>query len=270
MPPFPDFLAAARALAPRTAVVLGSGLGASVARVRPAAEVQFADVPEFAAPTTLGHSGRVIAGTWAGVPVLVFQGRLHFYEGNPWGRVTAPVRLAADLGVRTLILTNAAGGIRDDLNPGDLMVISGHVSLLDPDDWWRAAADYPGPHPLQLFDPESIERLQALSAAAGRPLPAGTYAALTGPCYETPAEIRALRAMGADAVGMSTVREAEEASARGLRIVAISCITNKAAGLSAGPLDHAEVIQNAAAPADRLANLLEIFIVETVSGPQIA
>src|SRR5205085_6302526 len=131
--PFPTFRSAAVALAPRAAVVLGSGLGAVVGRVVATAEIPFADVPGFAAPSVHGHSGRALVGLWGGTPVLVFQGRMHYYEGHPWERVTAPVRLAAELGVKTLILTNAAGGIRPDLRPGDLMAVRGHIQLLDRD-----------------------------------------------------------------------------------------------------------------------------------------
>jgi purine-nucleoside phosphorylase len=253
---FPAFLSAARSLAPKAAVVLGSGLGRVVDRVAVTSEVSFADVPGFAAPTVHGHSGRALAGTWDGVPVLVFQGRMHYYEGNPWDRVTAPVRLAAELGVNRLILTNAAGGIRDDLNPGDLMAVRDHIKLLDRDAWRAAALRSASRLSGSPYSPRIVDRLTDLG------LPAGTYAALTGPCYETPAEIRALAAVGADAVGMSTAVEAEAARDLGIEVAAVSCVTNKAAGLSAGPLDHKDVLRTAAAPADRLANLIGRLVVE--------
>lgn len=256
--PFAQFRPAASALAPRVAVVLGSGLGPVADRVRVTAEVRFADLPGFAAPTVRGHPGRAIVGTWDGVPVLVFQGRMHYYEGHPWDRLTAAVRLAADLGVKTLVLTNAAGGIRPDLAPGDLMLVRGHIALLGPNDW-RHAADPARPTP---YSADLVARLRDHAAAAEWTLPIGTYAALTGPCYETPAEIRALAALGADAVGMSTAAEAEAAAAVGLEVAAISCITNKAAGIGTGPLDHAEVLRTAAAPADRVANLVGRLLVE--------
>ena len=148
---------------------------------------------------------------------------------------------------RELVLTNAAGGIRADLVPGELMLIERHLPLLDAAGWKSLVGAAP-------YSARLIARLQSLSAP--RSLPTGTYAALTGPCYETPAEIRALRQMGADAVGMSTAREAEAAHALGMEVAALSCITNKAAGLGYGPLDHTEVLQTAAAPADRLADLI--------------
>jgi purine-nucleoside phosphorylase len=254
--PFAAFLSAAGSLAPKAAVVLGSGLGRVVERLAVTAEIGFADLPGFAAPTVRGHSGRALAGAFDGVPVLVFQGRTHSYEGHPRDRVTAAVRLAADLGVKRLILTNAAGGIRADLNPGDLMAIRGHIKLLDRDAWRAAALRTASRLNVGPYSPRLIDRLTELG------LPAGTYAALTGPCYETPAEIRALAAMGADAVGMSTAMEAEAARDLGLEVAAVSCITNKAAGLAAGPLDHKEVLQTAAAPADRLANLIGRLVVE--------
>jgi purine-nucleoside phosphorylase len=237
---------------PGTAVVLGSGLGAVVDRVRPAVAVPFAAIPGFAAPTVHGHGGRAVLGDWAGERVLVFQGRMHFYEGHTWDRATAPVRLAAELGARLLLLTNAAGGIRDDLKPGDLMAIRSHLKLLDAEAWKR-------PEPRAIYSRRWIERMG---------LPEGVYAALTGPCYETPAEIRALRAMGADAVGMSTAMEAEVGVALGLEVAAVSCITNPAAGLSAGVLDHSEV-QRIAGREDvstRMANLVGRLIVESAAG----
>lgn len=152
------------------------------------------------------------------------------------------VELVADWGVQQLILTNAAGGIRDDLNPGDLMAIRGHIPLLDADGWKHRAHQGPLSQPYSLF------------AAS---LPTGIYAALTGPCYETPAEIRALRAMGADAVGMSTAKEAEAAVARGLVVAGVSCITNKAAGLTAGTLSHHEVEQTAKTAVQRLGGVID-------------
>jgi purine-nucleoside phosphorylase len=180
--------------------------------------------------------------------VIVFHGRLHFYEGKTWPQVTATVDLAHRLGATTLLLTNAAGGIHPELNPGDLMAISGHRRWLNANDAWHQPAE-------GVFSVEWANRLIDHERADGRRLIAGTYAALTGPCYETPAEIRALRAIGADAVGMSTVVEAERGVALGMTVVGLSCITNKAAGLSPGPLDHAEVLANAGAPAERVGRL---------------
>ncbi|QEL20979.1 purine-nucleoside phosphorylase [Limnoglobus roseus] len=255
MAAFAAFRDSARSLAPEAAVVLGSGLGPAVERISIVAEAKFGDLPGFAVPTVHGHGGRAILGHWAGVPVLVFQGRMHFYEGHTWERATATVRLAAELGVRKLLLTNAAGGICDDLHPGDLMPIRDHLKLLDRDAWKRPA------EPISVYSPRLLALLPETFT--------GTYAALTGPTYETPAEIRALKAMGADAVGMSTAVEAETAAKLGLEVAAISCITNKAAGLSSGVLDHSDVQHVAGQPevVGRMANLLERLIVE--GGPGI-
>jgi purine-nucleoside phosphorylase len=181
---------------------------------------------------------------------------MHYYEGHPWSRVVGTVNLAADLGIGTILLTNAAGGIRDELNPGDLMVIDKHLSLLDANAWKKIASGDAIPNP---YSPQLAAKLQALSRSK---LVVGCYAAVTGPMYETPAEIRALKALGADAVGMSTVMEALTAQERGMQVAAISCITNKAAGLSSVMLDHREV-QDVASRGDvveRLAKLVEQFL----------
>jgi purine-nucleoside phosphorylase len=256
MTPFATFAAAVRARGPRVAVVLGSGLGAVPHRFAELASIPFADVPGLVAPSVHGHSGAIGLGRCAGVPLLVFRGRLHSYEGHPWDRVAAPIRLMASWGVRALILTNAAGGIHDRLGPGDLMVLRDHLWLQTPQAVvGRIGKPSDGDSP---YSPHLIELLQR--AEPGRGLLAGIYAAVTGPCYETPAEIRALRAMGADAVGMSTAFEARTAAGLGMEVAAISCITNKAAGLTCGTLDHKEVLANAGRPAERISGLLETIL----------
>lgn len=244
-PAFDDFVRAARRLGPRTAVVLGSGLAGATAAFRESASVAFGDVPGLAPATVHGHKGRLAVGVWNDTPALVFLGRVHFYEGHPRGVVTAAVRTAADLGAKRVVLTNAAGGIHPSLQPGSLMAIRGHLPLLEPGAWRRAAAGcgVRAPYSASL-----------LALAAG--LHAGVYAALTGPCYETPAEIRALAACGADAVGMSTALEAEAAAELGLEVAAVSCVTNKAAGLGSEALGHAEVLANAKLAVGRLGELL--------------
>jgi purine-nucleoside phosphorylase len=253
MTPFAAFARAAAARAPRTAVVLGSGLGAAAAAFVERAAVGFGDVPGLVPPTVSGHGGRLAVGEWAGVPALLFRGRLHVYEGHPLGVVTAAVRVAADLGAKRLVLTNAAGGIHPSLGPGTLMALRGHFKLLGPDAWRGLAA---GAAPARPYSAPLLELMQSHEAAAGRELLAGVYAALTGPCYETPAEIRALAACGADALGMSTATEAEEGAGLGLEVAAISCVTNRAAGLSDSPLSHAEVLANAALAVGRIGELL--------------
>jgi purine-nucleoside phosphorylase len=248
MTDFDAFRAAVAAHGPRTAVVLGSGLGAAADGLAVAAAVGYAGVPGLVPPTVRGHGGRLAVGKWGGVPAVVCFGRVHFYEGHPWERVTALVRLLADLGIRSVLLTNAAGGIRPDLTPGSLMAIRGHLKLIEPDGWKRR------PTPASPYSP----RLTALLEQGD--FPAGTYAALTGPCYETPAEILALRYVGADAVGMSTAVEAEAAAGFGLEVAGLSCITNQAAGLSAGPLSHAEVEDTARDAVGRVADRIGRFV----------
>ncbi len=250
---FAPFAAAVRAAAPRSAVVLGSGLGGVTAAFHETASVAYGDVPGLVPTTVHGHKGRLAVGDWAGVPVVVAFGRLHFYEGHSWDVVTGLVRAVAGLGVKVLVLTNAAGGVHPSLNPGGLMAIRGHQKWLGGNAWTRladgAGVDAP-------YSPRLLDVMLKHEAAAGGDLLAGVYAALTGPCYETLAEVRALKASGADAVGMSTAMEAEAAAALGLEVAAVSCITNKAAGLSDGPLDHTEVLDNAKLAVDRLAALL--------------
>src|SRR5581483_253535 len=176
-------------------------------RLRRAAELPFRDVPGLhAGASVAGHRGSVLLGEWAGQPVLVFAGRLHRYEGHPWATVVRPVPIARALGAEILVATNAAGGIRDDLAPGSLMALRGHLDCTEPG-WWRHA-EQPSP-----YTPRLRELLEAAAGRQGFALPTGVYAQLTGPCYETPAEIRALRTCGADAVGMSTAREIEAAAA---------------------------------------------------------
>lgn len=236
-----------------TALVLGSGLGKIAERVTPLLSFRFEDCSSLAATRVDGHAGRVILGEWKGQRLLLFNGRNHFYEGHPWDRVVAPVRLAASLGVRQLLLTNAAGGIRDDLTPGTLMAITDHLDLTRPNSWNR-------PFRTNGHSPYSQNLLASLQAVARRfdiCVSHGTYAAVIGPNYETPAEIRAFRALGADAVGMSTAREAREAFELGLECLAISCITNRAAGLSPTRLSHEEVLLHSQQQAARLGDLLE-------------
>jgi purine-nucleoside phosphorylase len=257
MTPFAAFARTVSQLAPRTAVVLGSGLAGATAAFAERASVGFGDVPGLVPPTVHGHGGRLAAGEWAGVPALLFLGRLHFYEGHPWSVVTGTVRTAAELGAARVVLTNAAGGIHPSLKPGDLMAIRGHIKLLGPAAWRAVANDTALSQP---YSPRLIGVLQAHEVAAGRDLLAGVYAALTGPCYETPAEIRALAACGADAVGMSTAVEAEEAARLGLEVAGISCVTNKAAGLGGAPLDHAEVLVNATLAVERMGELLRHLV----------
>jgi purine-nucleoside phosphorylase len=235
------------------ALVLGSGMGGALESLVRELSIPFTDLTGLTGTTVPGHRGCLSVGDWQGRRVLVFEGRLHRYEGHPWQRVTQPVRIAFALGARLLLLTNAAGGIRDDLLPGTLMLLRDHLEWTRPDCWKLPAR--PSPYSAGLR-----QRLQRVGDHLGVSLEQGVYAAVTGPSYETPAEIRALRAWGADAVGMSTAREARAACDLGMECAAVSLITNRAAGLAAGTIHHDEVLATAAAAAHRLTRLLDGFL----------
>jgi purine-nucleoside phosphorylase len=240
-------------------VVLGSGLTPAASAFVEHATLNFAAVAGLASPTVAGHGGRIAVGQWAGIPVLLFHGRLHYYEGHSWTTVTYPIRLAQEWGITRIILTNAAGGIHPALIPGDVMALRGHIQWLTPHSWRALAAGEGFSSP---YSPRLIQVMQSHERTQGRELFSGIYAALTGPSYETPAEIRALQVCNADAVGMSTAMEAEEAARRGLEVAGISCITNKAAGLGATTLAHSEVLINARRAVARVAALVSRLIHE--------
>jgi purine-nucleoside phosphorylase len=257
---FQQFAVAAQASPPIAALVFGSGMSDLGQRVQQVASISFNDLPALPATTIPGHRGLVKLGDWSGKRVLVFEGRLHYYEGHPWQTVILPVQIARSLGARVLLLTNAAGGIRDDLAPGCLLSVRDHIE-------WTAARAWLQPGPGALGPPRPAPyspRLLGLMEQAGKHLDkhttAGVYAAVTGPSYETPAEIRALKRWGADAVGMSTTREIQAGFDAGMECAAVSCITNRAAGLGAGPLDHQEVLATAVKLQSQLGDLLEAFL----------
>ncbi len=245
-------------LAPRVAIVLGSGLGDAADEVRSATRIPYAEIPGFQKPGAPGHKGELVAGTLDGVPVLVQSGRFHLYEGHAPAVAALPVRLFARLGVGTLIVTNAAGGIRPTFRPPTLMLIADHINLMfrNPLEGPVEEGEQRFPDMSDPYDPA----LRALAREVARQekivLEEGVYAALLGPSYETPAEIRMLQRLGADAVGMSTVPEVIVARARGIRCLGFSSITNVAAGLSAAPLSHAEVLAAGTQVAGQLATLI--------------
>ncbi len=264
-----DIDAAARALraevgvVPDVALVLGSGLGGPGARLDGPREIAFEALPGFPPSAVSGHAGRYLAGSLGGVPVLVQAGRYHQYEGHTDEVVVAPVRLAAASGVRILLMASAVGGVNPLLAPGDLVLLDDHVNL------------FSGCHPLSgpvrsgeqrfpdmsaPYDPALQRVALEVGARLSVPLRRGTYVAVSGPSYETPAEVRMLRRMGGDVVGMSTVPEVVAARALGLRCLGIAVVTNRAAGLSHGPLSHEEVVASARATA----NLLSRFLVGVV------
>jgi purine-nucleoside phosphorylase len=245
---------------PDVAIVLGSGLGDFAAAIADAAAFSYTDIPHWPASTVVGHAGRLVIGTLGGKRVAALAGRAHFYEGHPLRTVTFATRVIATLGVKTLILTNAAGGINLAFKPGTLMVMDDHINLMGSNPLVGANDERFGPRFPDMSEVYS-RRLRALAAevarAQGLALAHGIYAALHGPSYETPAEIRFLRTIGADAVGMSTAPEAIVARHMGVEVLGISCITNMAAGVLPQPLVHDEVMAVARRVRAEFCRLLE-------------
>jgi purine-nucleoside phosphorylase len=231
---------------PSVAIVLGSGLGAFADELIEATAIGYDEIPGFAHATVEGHAGRLVIGKAGNVAVAAMQGRFHFYEGYSLEEVTFPIRVLKLLGVNTLMLTNAAGSLNTELTPGSLMVISDHINLMGvnpligPNEE-RFGARFPD---LSVaYDPVLQSLVIDEAKAMGLSLRRGVYASLTGPSYETPAEIHMVRTLGADAVGMSTVPEAIVARHMDMRVIGISCITNLAAGVSSRPIDHSQVME---------------------------
>ena len=237
---------------PAIGIILGSGLGAFASQVESAVTIPYADIPHFPQSTVVGHSGKLVIGTIAGVPVAVMQGRVHAYEGYPISEVVFPARVLGLLGIKTLIVTNAAGGIRSSLRPGELVVISDQINLtgtnaaLGPNEPRFASTPAAGQ---RFFDMSTVytPRLRALAVqqadALGFNLTEGVYLAVLGPSFETPAEIRAFRSLGADLVGMSTVHEVIVARHMGLDVLGLSLVTNMAAGVIDQAIDHEDVLE---------------------------
>ncbi len=255
-----DFLRERIGAPPDTAVVLGSGLGDFTAVVADAIAVPYADIPNWPAARVVGHAGTLVVGTLRGRRVAALSGRAHYYEGHSLRTAAFATRVIASLGVRTLVLTNAAGGINLAFKPGTLMVIDDHINLMGSSPLVGPNDERFGPRFPDMTEAYS-KRLRDLADAAARSrgvsLAHGVYAAMHGPSYETPAEIRFLRAIGADAVGMSTVPEAIAARHMGVEVLGLSCITNPAAGVSPAPLVHDEVMEVARRVRGAFASLLE-------------
>jgi purine-nucleoside phosphorylase len=248
--------------APALGIVLGSGLGGLVQRIADARDVAFADVPGFPAASVVGHAGRVVVGTLGGRTVIALAGRFHMYEGHSAALAGFPVRVLHALGAGTLFVSNAAGGIRPTFRPGDLMVITDHLNLMfrNPLEGAVEPGDTRFPDMSEPYDRALASLLHREAATLGLELREGVYCGLLGPTYETPAEVRMLRILGADAVGMSTVPEVIVARALGMRVAGVSCITNFAAGTTNQPLSHAEVLETTALVATRFESLVERFV----------
>jgi purine-nucleoside phosphorylase len=263
-----DVIRASTGIVPRLALVLGSGLNDLADSVDDATAVDTVSLPGWPRSTVEGHRGRLVFGRLEGCPVIVVQGRLHAYEGHPLDAVTLPVRLAAALGATHLLLTNAAGGIRPDFAPGTLMWIVDHIDWVrrrpvDPDAG-RAPGAWARPgHP--PWDRAWQRRLADRARAAGVDTEEGTYLWTLGPSFETPAEIRLFARLGADAVGMSTVPEAEAADRLGLRVLGLSTITNAAAGITGAPLNHEEVLETGSRVRGRLERIIRIVAADVAA-----
>lgn len=233
---------------PKLGLVLGSGLGPIADQVQDPVVIPYGDVPYFPESTVTGHAGRLVIGELEGTPVVCLQGRFHLYEGYAAHQVVFPLRALGRLGVEAFVLTNAAGGINEGFSPGDLMVINDHLNLSGTNPMVGSHDDALGPRfpdMGQAYDPVFQEAAHTTAKELGLELRSGVYTVLSGPSYETPAEVRMLRLLGADAVGMSTVPEVIACRQMGLRVLGISLISNLAAGLSETPLTHKEVIETA-------------------------
>jgi purine-nucleoside phosphorylase len=257
-------------LRPVVGLVLGSGLGAFARTLERATTIPYAEIPHFAPATAIGHSGELVLGEVQGVPVAVMAGRLHYYEGYSMRQVVFPVRVLGRLGVRTVVMTNAAGSVNVNYKPGELMVIEDHINLMGDNPMIGANEDELGLRFFDMtdaYDPDLRQIAEKACWAAGVPVRHGVYIAFNGPSYETPAEIKMARTMGADAVGMSTVPEVIAARHMGMRVLGISCITNMAAGVLKKKLHHQEVLDVAEKVRAGLLDVLGRIVVQAAKLP---
>ncbi|WIM10413.1 purine-nucleoside phosphorylase [Enhydrobacter sp.] len=245
---------------PKVAVLLGSGLGSFVEEVKALAAIPYAELPDFPRPTVAGHEGRLVLGHVGATPVAVLQGRAHYYEFGRADEMRTPIEAMAELGCETLLQTNAAGSLRLDMPPGSLMVITDHINFTGVNPLFGLGADRRFVDMVDAYDPMLAQRLLATAKAASIRCHDGIYIWFCGPSFETPAEIRAAVTMGADAVGMSTAPETILARHAGLKVAAVSVMTNYAAGLVPGAIGHDQTITVANASAGQLRRLLRGFL----------
>lgn len=248
---------------PQIALILGSGLGDYAEHIQVEAVLDYHEIEGFPVSTVLGHKGRFVFGYIQDVPVVIMQGRVHYYEGYSMSDVVLPTRLMGLLGAKVLFLTNASGGIQDGMQVGDFMLITGHISSFVPSPLIGPNPDELGtrfPDMSEVYKKDLQEIIRNTAKNCGIPLKEGVYVQTTGPNYETPEEIRMYRSLGADAVGMSTACEAMAANHMGMRVCGISCISNLAAGISENPLTHAEIQETA----DRVAPLFQQLITASI------
>lgn len=258
-----DYIREQISLRPTIGLVLGSGLGDFADTLEDAVRIPYSQIPNFPVPTVPGHSGALVFGRKCGQAVVVLQGRIHYYEGLPQQEITLPIRVLAALGVKTLVLTNACGGVNLSFHPGDLMLISDHINFSGANPLIGPNLDDFGPRFPDMSDLYTASLRAAIkekASASGMELQEGVYAMYSGPNYETPAEIRMFRILGADTVGMSTVPEALVAGQCGMQVVGVSCITNMAAGVLPQKLSHAEVMETADRVRDKFRKLIDLIL----------
>ncbi|MBX3039872.1 MAG: purine-nucleoside phosphorylase [Bdellovibrionaceae bacterium] len=259
------FLRTRTQIKPRVGIVLGSGLGAFVKEVTVEATIPFRDIPNFNAPTVEGHQGNLIFGTVGNNAVAILQGRNHYYEGHSMENVVFPTRTLALLGVETIVLTNSAGGFGETMQGGDFMIIEDHINLMGTNPLMGPNIKELGPRfpdMTEAYDRKLITKMEEIFHRHQVRYHKGVYCGVSGPTYETPAEVRYLKMIGGKAVGMSTVPEAIAANHLGLRVAALSCITNLAAGISRQKLSHDEVTQTAREVEQKFSTFLKEFVQE--------
>ncbi len=258
-----EYIRAKTDVRPEIGLVLGSGLGDYADTLEDAIRIPYAEIPNFPVPSIPGHSGALVLGRKCGRDVVVMQGRIHYYEGLPQQEITLPIRVLAALGVKTVVLTNACGGVNLSFSPGDLMLISDHINFSGANPLIGPNLDAFGPRFPDMSDLYTASLRAAIrekASEAGIPLQEGVYAMYSGPNYETPAEIRMFRTLGADTVGMSTVPEALVAGHCGMQVVGVSCVTNMAAGVLPVKLSHAEVTETANRVSARFRALVDLIL----------
>lgn len=251
---------------PEIALILGSGLGALADEIENAEYYPYSEIPNFPISTVQGHAGRLVVGNLKGKTVIAMQGRFHYYEGYAMQEVTFPIRVMKLLGIKTLIVTNAAGAVNVNYKPGDLMLIKDHINLSGNNPLIGKNLDSFGtrfPDMSEAYNKELREKVKEISEQLNVSLQEGVYACMSGPTYETPAEINMIRVLGGDAVGMSTVPEVIIANHSGIKVIGVSCITNMAAGILKQPLNHKEVMETSEIAREKFVKLMK-GIVESI------
>jgi purine-nucleoside phosphorylase len=249
---------------PKIGLVLGSGLGSLADKIENPTIIKYTDIPSFPRSTVEGHAGQLVIGKLSGKTVVAMQGRFHFYEGYPLKDVTFPIRVMFGLGVENLIVTNAAGGVNTEFTPGDLMIITDHINFTGQNPLIGENLDDLGPRFVDMSNPynrEYIKMTKEIGKKLGLELKEGVYMWFTGPTYETPAEVKLARIVGADAVGMSTVPEVIVANHENIKVLGISCITNMASGILDQPLNHEEVVETS----NRVKDNFEKLLIEVIN-----